>query len=108
MTRRTSVANWLMLLPTSPAPIRMTMLFGSRELAWPLMAVGVTGLVAPRWVLFFERLLAMVMCDDADCCWCLVVQDEALKRINGPGQLQAGKKFRWGRAYRACPTADKP
>ena len=37
------------------------MLFGSRELACPLTAAGVAGLFAPTWVLFFERLFAIVV-----------------------------------------------
>src|SRR5690606_12296757 len=61
MTRRTSVASWLTLVPTSLAPIRITMLLGSRGLAWPLTAAGLGGLCAPTWVLFFVRRLAMVV-----------------------------------------------
>jgi hypothetical protein len=59
MTLRTSAASWLMLEPTSPAPIRMTMLLGSRADAWP--GASTSGLLAPRWVLFLVRLRAMFL-----------------------------------------------
>lgn len=59
MTLLTSVASWLMLDPTSPAPMRITMLFGSRADAWPWMAVS--GLAAPTWVRFFCLRRAMAI-----------------------------------------------
>jgi hypothetical protein len=58
MTLRTSAASWLTLVPTSPAPMRMTMLLGSRAEAWP--AESTCGLLAPTCVLFFVRLRAIL------------------------------------------------
>jgi hypothetical protein len=83
-----------MLVPTSPAPMRITMLFGSLEFAWPLIAVGVTGFVAPAWVLFFERLLAMVMSDNrGDVVVPLNWMQLQEVQLTAVGQLQAGKNF---------------
>lgn len=56
---RTSLTSWVTLGPTSPAPIRMTILLGSRvaeELAVTLLAGP---LRAPTCVRFFVRRLAM-------------------------------------------------
>jgi len=81
----------------------MTMLFGSFVLAWPLTAAGVAGLFAPTWVFLFERLLAMAMSDEEG------GDGGRLCRMKLRDQLTfatipARQKFRWGKAYRACPT----
>jgi hypothetical protein len=56
---RTSFTNWLTLGPTSPAPIRITMLFGDRSIEL-LVAFPLEGpFLAPTWVRFFVRRRAI-------------------------------------------------
>jgi len=57
---RTSFTSWLTLGPTSPAPIRMTMLLGEFEALFARTALPGGPLVAPIWVRFFVRLRAIV------------------------------------------------
>jgi hypothetical protein len=56
---RTSFTNWLTLDPTSPAPTRMTMLFGDLFIdADPALTPAGADL---RCVRFLERRLAMII-----------------------------------------------
>ncbi len=57
----TSLTSWLTLGPTSPAPIRMTMLFGVLFKEALLVGPFVAPLRAPTCVRFFVRRLAIVL-----------------------------------------------
>lgn len=56
---RTSFTSWLTLGPTSPAPIRMTMLLGALAALDTGTDFPVGPLFAPIWVRFFVLLRAI-------------------------------------------------
>ena len=66
MTLLTSLTNCVTLEPTSPAPMRMTMLFGVRSAGLVLLTPLATALLLvwpDCWVLLFLRLCAIAAAD---------------------------------------------
>lgn len=63
---RTSLASWVMLGPTSPAPIRMTMLLGDLFMP-PGLPRPLEEPLALTWVRFFVRRFAILTMEGVSC-----------------------------------------